>query len=237
MARSLADVTYNYQVICENIAKAAQSVGKTADDITFLAATKTVDAPTINHAISLGLRYIGENRVQELLSKYEDYDLDHASLQFIGHLQSNKVRQIVGKVDLIQSVDSVKLAREISRCSLKQNISTDILLEVNIGREENKSGVLPEALPELLDEIKDIPAIKVRGLMAIPPICENAQENCKFFDNMRHIFLDIGSKNIDNISMEVLSMGMSDDYTEAIRCGANMIRVGSALFGKRNYQI
>ncbi|MEE3492000.1 YggS family pyridoxal phosphate-dependent enzyme [Ruminococcus sp.] len=237
MARSLADVTYNYQVICENIAKAAQSVGKTADDITFLAATKTVDAPTINHAISLGLRYIGENRVQELLSKYEDYDLDHASLQFIGHLQTNKVRQIVGKVDLIQSVDSVKLAREISRCSLKQNISTDILLEVNIGREENKSGVLPEALPELLDEIKDIPAIKVRGLMAIPPICENAQENCKFFDNMRHIFLDIGSKNIDNISMEVLSMGMSDDYAEAIRCGANMIRVGSALFGKRNYQI
>lgn len=237
MARSLADVTYNYQVICENIAQAAQSVGKTADDITFLAATKTVDAPTINHAISLGLRYIGENRVQELLSKYEDYDLDHASLQFIGHLQSNKVRQIVGKVDLIQSVDSVKLAREISRCSLKQGISTDILLEVNIGREENKSGVLPEALPELLDEIKDIPAIKVRGLMAIPPICENAQENCKFFDNMRHIFLDIGSKNIDNISMEVLSMGMSDDYAEAIRCGANMVRVGSALFGKRNYQI
>ena len=236
MARSLADVTYNYQVICENIAKAAQSVGKTADDITFLAATKTVDAPTINHAISLGLRYIGENRVQELLSKYEDYDLDHASLQFIGHLQTNKVRQIVGKVDLIQSVDSVKLAREISRCSLKQGISTDILLEVNIGREENKSGVLPEALPELLDEIKDIPAIKVRGLMAIPPICENAQENCKFFDNMRHIFLDIGSKNIDNISMEVLSMGMSDDYAEAIRCGANMVRVGSALFGKRNYQ-
>ena len=237
MARSLADVEYNYRVICENIARAAQSVGKTADDITFLAATKTVDAPTINHAISLGLRYIGENRVQELLSKYEDYDLDHASLQFIGHLQTNKVRQIVGKVDLIQSVDSVKLAREISRCSLKQGISTDSLLEVNIGREENKSGVLPEALPELLDEIKDIPAIKVRGLMAIPPICENAQENCKFFDNMRHIFLDIGSKNIDNISMEVLSMGMSDDYAEAIRCGANMVRVGSALFGKRNYQI
>ena len=237
MARSLADVEYNYRVICENIARAAQSVGKTADDITFLAATKTVDAPTINHAISLGLRYIGENRVQELLSKYEDYDLDHASLQFIGHLQSNKVRQIVGKVDLIQSVDSVKLAREISRCSQKQGVSTDILLEVNIGREENKSGVLPEALPELLDEIKDIPAIKVRGLMAIPPICENAQENCKFFDNMRHIFLDIGSKNIDNISMEVLSMGMSDDYAEAIRCGATMVRVGSALFGKRNYQI
>ncbi len=235
MERSLADVEYNYRRICENIEKAAQSVGKSADDITFLAATKTVDAETINHAISLGLRYIGENRVQELLSKYDSYDLDHASLQFIGHLQTNKVRRIVGKVDLIQSVDSEKLAREISRCSEKLGITTDILLEVNIGREENKSGVLPEQLEELLEKVKDIPAVKVRGLMAIPPICENAQENCKFFDNMRHIFLDIRTKNIDNISMDILSMGMSDDYQEAIRCGANMIRVGSALFGKRNY--
>ena len=128
MERSLADVEYNYRRICENIEKAAQSVGKSADDITFLAATKTVDAETINHAISLGLRYIGENRVQELLSKYDSYDLDHASLQFIGHLQTNKVRQIVGKVDLIQSVDSEKLAREISRCSEKLGITTDILL-------------------------------------------------------------------------------------------------------------
>ena len=235
MASSFSDVEYNYRTICENIARAAESVGKTADDITFLAATKTVDAATINHAISLGLRYIGENRVQELLSKYDAYDLDHASLQFIGHLQSNKVRQIVGKVDLIQSVDSVKLAREISRCSQKLGISTDILIEVNIGREENKSGVLPEKLPELLDEIRSIEAVRVRGLMAIPPICGDAQENCKFFDNMRHIFLDIKGKKIDNISMDVLSMGMSDDYAEAIKCGANMIRVGSALFGARNY--
>ena len=235
MERSLADVTYNYQKICENIERAAQAAGKTADDIIFLAATKTVDAPVINHAISLGLRYIGENRVQELLSKYDDYDLEHASLQFIGHLQTNKVRQIVGKVDLIQSVDSEKLAREISRCSQKLGVTTDILLEVNIGREENKSGVLPEKLPELIDRVKDIPAVKVRGLMTIPPICENAQENRKFFDNMRHIFLDIGSKNIDNISMDILSMGMSDDYEEAIRCGATMVRVGSALFGARYY--
>ena len=146
------------------------------------------------------------------------------------------MRQIVGKVDLIQSVDSQKLAKEISKCSIKQGISTDILLEVNIGREENKSGVMPEMLPELIDQIRDIPAVKVRGLMAIPPICENAQENCKFFDNMNKLFLDIRSKNIDNISMDILSMGMSDDYEEAIKCGANMIRVGSALFGARNYQ-
>ena len=237
MASSLSDVTYNYQAICENIARAAQSVGKTADDIIFLAATKTVDAPTINHAISLGLRYIGENRVQELRAKYDDYDLSRASLHFIGHLQTNKVRQIVGKVDLIQSVDSVRLAQEISRCSVNKGITTDILVEVNIGREENKSGVLPEHLPELLDELRPIEAVRVRGLMAIPPICENAQENCKFFDNMRNIFLDIKSKNIDNISMDILSMGMSDDYQEAIKCGANMIRVGSALFGPRLYNV
>ena len=236
-ASSLSDITYRYNTICENIARAAEESGRTAGDIIFLAATKTVDPAAINHAISLGLRYIGENRVQELLSKYDAYDLEHASLQFIGHLQTNKVRQIVGKVDLIQSVDSVKLAEEISRCSKKLGISTDILLEVNVGREENKSGVMPEQLPELIENIRSIDAIKVRGLMAIPPICENAQENSKFFDIMRNIFLDIKAKNIDNISMDILSMGMSDDYAEAIRCGANMIRVGSALFGARNYNI
>ncbi len=235
MARSFSDVEYNYAKICEDIAAAAQSVGKTADDITFLAATKTVDAPLINHAISLGLSYIGENRVQELLSKFDDYDLEHASLQFIGHLQTNKVRQIVGKVDLIQSVDSVKLASEISRCSSKLGITTDILVEVNIGREANKSGVMPEQLDELLAQLSEIEAIRIKGLMAIPPICDFAQENRKFFDNMRNIFLDIRSKNIDNISMDILSMGMSDDYTEAIKCGANMVRIGSALFGARNY--
>ena len=233
--RYLSDVTDRYKRICENIAAAAQSAGRSADDITFLAATKTVEPAEINHAISLGLRYIGENRVQELLSKYDAYDLDHASLQFIGHLQTNKVRQIVGKVDLIQSVDSLKLAQEIARCSQKLGITTDILLEVNIGREENKSGVLPEMLPELVDQVRRIEAIRVRGLMTIPPICETAQENCKFFDNMRHIFLDIKDKNIDNISMDILSMGMSDDYAEAIQCGATMVRVGSALFGARNY--
>jgi pyridoxal phosphate enzyme (YggS family) len=235
MARSFSDVEYNYAKICEDIAAAAQSVGKTADDITFLAATKTVDAPLINHAISPGLSYIGENRVQELLSKYDDYDLEHASLQFIGHLQTNKVRQIVGKVDLIQSVDSVKLASEISRCSSKLGITTDILVEVNIGREANKSGVMPEQLDELLAQLSEIEAIRIKGLMAIPPICDFAQENRKFFDNMRNIFLDIRSKNIDNISMDILSMGMSDDYTEAIKCGANMVRIGSALFGARDY--
>lgn len=235
MANSLIDVEYNYKQICENIAKAAQTCGRSFDDITLLAATKTVDAPTINHAISLGLKYIGENRVQELLSKYDDYNLTNCSLQFIGHLQTNKVRQIIDKVDLIQSVDSVKLASEISRQAVLKNREMDILVEVNIGREENKSGVMPEKLTDLLYEVKDLPAIHIKGLMSIPPICENTHKICKYFDNMHKMFIDIKGENIDNISMDILSMGMSDDYEQAILCGSNMVRVGSAMFGARNY--
>lgn len=154
--KRLQDIASNYRLIEESIAKAAQESGRNREDITFLAATKTVDAAAINYAISLGLRYIGENRVQELLSKYGEYSLENASLQFIGHLQSNKVRQIVGKVDMIQSVDSVKLASEIGRQSVMKGIVTDILLEVNIGGEENKSGVLPEGLEELISQIREI---------------------------------------------------------------------------------
>lgn len=236
-ARSLSDVEYNYRMINERIAEAALKSGRKREDITFLAATKTVDADTINHAISLGLDHIGENRVQELLAKYNDYDLSNCSLQFIGHLQSNKVRQIIDKVDLIQSVDSVKLATEISKQSLKINKSTDVLVEVNIGREENKSGVMPEMLEELLCQIAEMDGISVKGLMAIPPICDTSQKISKFFHNMNNLFIDISQKKIDNISMTILSMGMSSDYYEAILEGANMIRVGSSLFGERNYNI
>ncbi len=231
----LRDVEYNYRLIDERIAEAAQKVGKKREDITFLAATKTVEAPVINHAISLGLDHIGENRVQELLSKYEDYDLTNCSLQFIGHLQSNKVRQIVDKVDLIQSVDSLKLAKEINRQSEKLGKKTDILVEVNIGREENKSGVFEEELEELLCQIAQLPHISIKGLMTIPPICDNKHKISNYFNNMHKIFLDISQKKLDNISMTILSMGMSADYYEAILEGANMIRVGSALFGARNY--
>lgn len=235
MERSLSDVEYNYKLINERIAEAAEKSGRKREDITFLAATKTVDADVINYAISLGLDHIGENKVQELLSKYEKYDLAHASLQFIGHLQTNKVRQIVDKVDLIQSVDSLKLASEISKQSLKIGKKTDVLVEVNIGREENKSGVIPEQLDELLCQIVDLKGISVKGLMAIPPICDNTHKISKYFDNMRNIFIDISSKKLDNISMTILSMGMSADYYEAILQGATMVRVGSSLFGARDY--
>ena len=205
-ARSLSDVEYNYKLINERIAEAAQKVGKSREDITFLAATKTVEPEVINHAISLGLDHIGENKVQELLSKYDSYNLENCSLQFIGHLQTNKVRQIVDKVDLIQSVDSVKLANEIAKQSLKLNKTTDILVEVNIGREVNKSGVYPENLEELLCEISKIEGISVKGLMTIPPICDNKHKISKYFNNMHNIFIDISQKKLDNISMTILSM-------------------------------
>lgn len=235
MEKLLRDVEYNYNLINERISEAAQKVGKSREDIKFLAATKTVDVQVINYAISLGLEYIGENKVQELLSKYDDYNLDNCSLQFIGHLQSNKVKQIVGKVDLIQSVDSVKLAKEISKQSLNKNVNTKILVEVNIGREENKSGVLPESTYELIDEIKDFDNISVSGLMTIPPISENSQEISEYFNKVNKLFIDISDKKLDNVSMDILSMGMSSDYYEAILMGANMVRVGSSLFGARDY--
>lgn len=235
MEKLLSDVEYNYNLINERIAQAAQKVGKRRGDITLLAATKTVSPNVINHAISLGLDHIGENKVQELLSKYDEYDLENTSLQFIGHLQTNKVRQIVDKVDMIQSVDSVKLASEISKQALKFNKKMDVLVEVNIGREENKSGVEPEKLEELLCEIAKFEGISVKGLMAIPPICENQHKIAKYFNNMHNIFIDISQKKLDNISMTILSMGMSADYYEAILEGANMVRVGSSLFGARNY--
>ena len=229
-------VRRNYEEITEQIARAAERSGRRSENITFLAATKTVAPPVINYAISLGLRHIGENKVQELLSKYDEYNLSACDLQFIGHLQTNKVRQIIGRVSMIQSVDSLRLAQEISRQSAKNDCTTDILIEVNIGEEESKSGVPAEQLEELLGQISLLERIKVRGLMAIPPICDKKAETCKFFNRMHHLFIDISSKTLDNISMDFLSMGMSDDFAEAIEAGANMVRIGSRLFGARVYR-
>ena len=232
----LYDVERSYWEITENIARAAEKSGRKYEDILFLAATKTVEPKVINHAVSLGLKYIGENKVQELLSKYEEYDLKNCDLQFIGHLQTNKVRQIIDKVSMIQSVDSVKLANEISKQSVKNSLVSNILIEVNIGREENKSGVLAEELEELLGRVSEMPNIKVRGLMTVPPICEKKTDVCKFFDKMQQLFIDISAKKMDNIYMDYLSMGMSDDYEEAVLSGANMVRIGSRLFGRRIYR-
>ena len=236
MRDRMEQIRQNYEEITEEIARAAEKSGRKAEDIHFLAATKTVEPALINYAIGLGLRYIGENRVQELLSKYDEYRLDSCELQFIGALQTNKVRQIVGKVSMIQSVDSIKLMKEIDRQSEKNGIVTNILLEVNIGRETNKSGVLEENLEELLKSAAFLSHIRVRGLMTVPPICEKKADVFKFFDKMHQLFIDISGKTMDNVSMDFLSMGMSDDFSEAIQCGANMIRVGSRLFGARVYR-
>ena len=232
----LDNVRANYFEIKENIARAAEKSGRKPEEITFLAATKTVEPAVINYAVSLGLKHIGENKVQELLSKYEEYDLKNCELQFIGHLQTNKVRQIIDKVAMIQSVDSRKLAAEISKQSVKNGIVSNILIEVNIGREENKSGVLKEELDELIGKISEMPNIKIRGLMTVPPICKEKIEVCKFFDEMYQLFIDFSCKKSDNVCMDYLSMGMSHDYEEAVLSGANMVRVGSRLFGQRIYR-
>ena len=235
MARlSDKDFDINFKEIKNNIAHAAEKSGRNAKDIILLAATKTVEVDRINYAISEGLEYIGENRVQEFLSKKDCLLPCHR--HFIGHLQTNKVKDIVPFVELIHSVDSVRLAKEISKQSVKFNKTTDILLEVNVGNEQSKSGFLIEEVENAIIEIAKLPNIHVKGLMAIPPICETAEDNRKYFSIMYKLFIDISTKKIDNSSMDFLSMGMSDDYEVAISEGANIVRVGSALFGKRIYK-
>ena len=218
------DVEENYKVITNRIAEAAVRSGRKPEDITFLAATKTVPAEVINHAIGCGLRFIGENRVQEFMDKYEKIDWD-----------KGVSGQIIDKVDCIQSVDSVKLAKEISRLAEKIGRKMPVLIEVNIGGEESKGGIEKAALPALLEEIAVLPGIQVNGLMAIPPICAEKSALCNYFSQMHQSFIDIRAKKIDNVFMNCLSMGMSSDYAEAIECGATMVRIGSSLFGPRDY--
>lgn len=225
----------NFADIKKRIAISTEKSGRTANDIMLLAATKTIDIEVINHAIASGLYAIGENRVQEFLSKEEK--LLPVDKHFIGHLQSNKAKDIVGKVSLIHSVHSLKLAKIIGEISVKKGIVSDILLEVNIGNEESKSGFSSEELLLNLEEISKIKGIFVRGLMTIPPICDNSAKNRAYFKEMYNLFLDIQGKKIDNSSMEFLSMGMSDDFETAIEEGANIVRIGTALFGKRNYTL
>ncbi len=230
---SAKEFDLNFAAITEKLSIAAKKSGRKAEDIILLAATKTVDAETINYAISKGIKYIGENKVQELLTKNDD--IVEAHRHFIGHLQTNKVKDIIDKVELIQSVDSLKLAKEISKQAVKFDKEMDILLEVNIGGEDSKWGFSPENIEENLREIAVFPNIHIKGLMAIPPICEIAEQNRKYFKQMYKLFIDIGSKKIDNSDMQYLSMGMSDDFDIAVEEGANLIRLGTALFGRRIY--
>ncbi len=223
----------NISKIQYQIGEAAIRSGRSPVDITLVAATKTVPSNLVREAVSAGIKICGENRVQEMVGKLEEGAYDDASLHFIGHLQTNKVRDVVGRVSLVQSVDSVRLAREIGARSDQLGICSDILLEVNIGNEATKGGFNPETLENNIEEIVGILGIKVRGLMTIPPFLSDPEDSRKFFYKLSTIFVDISTKKYDNISMDILSMGMSDDFVQAIEEGANMVRVGSAIFGSR----
>ena len=228
-------IAENVARIMLDIEKAAIAAGRDPKEITLCAATKMNDADRVRQAIAAGILCCGENRVQELTQKLSENAYEGADLHFIGHLQTNKVKQVVGKVSLIQSVDSLRLLQAVSKEAVRQGILQDILLEINIGEEASKSGFMLCDIMPLLENLNSYPNVRVRGLMAIPPICENQGDNNKFFEEIHNLSVDIKAKKYDNVCMEILSMGMSDDYEDAIAHGSTMIRIGTAIFGARNY--
>lgn len=228
-------IAENLRQVQAKIAAAAALSGRDAGDITLVGATKMNDAARVQEAIAAGLKVCGENRVQELLEKDAQGAYAGAGLHFIGHLQKNKAKQIVGRVSLIHSVDSLELMALISRLAAERGIQQDILLEVNAAGETSKSGFRPEDISAAVDAAAQYPGIFLCGLMAIPPICQNGKENAPYFKLMKQLFIDNEAKKYDNVSMGFLSMGMSGDYETAIACGANIVRVGSAIFGQRIY--
>ena len=228
-------IVENVAKIKADIEKAAIAAGRDPKEVLLCAATKMNDAEAVRQAIAAGVDLCGENRVQELTAKLSENAYDGAPVHFIGHLQTNKVRQVVGKVDLIQSVDSMRLLEAINKEAAKQNIIQDILLEINIGNEDSKSGFDADQLHTVLEKMVDFDNIRVKGLMAIPPVCHNSGENRKFFQKMCNLAVDITTKKYDNVWVDILSMGMSGDYMDAIACGSTMIRVGTAIFGARDY--
>lgn len=228
-------IAENLHAVQARVAEAALRSGRSPEEIVLVGATKMNDAGRIQEAIDAGLRVCGENRVQEFLEKEPQGAYRGAEIHFIGHLQKNKARQLVGKVSLIQSVDSLELLALISRLALRQGLRQQVLLEVNVAGEAAKSGFRPEEIAAVIDAAAEYEGIFVRGLMAVPPICREGKENIPYFQLMKQLFIDNGAKKYDNVFMGFLSMGMSGDYETAIACGANMVRVGSAIFGQRVY--
>lgn len=225
----------NLKKVREEIAETAIKNGRNPEDIKLMAVTKTVCPELINHAISCGVDLIGENKVQEVLLKKPDLNLEHCDLHLIGHLQSNKVKKIVGEVSTIQSVDSFALASQISKRSLENGITTDILLEVNIGEDDAKFGYSAQETEDELMKMAELEGIKIKGLMTIAPNFKDSVKNECVFANMHKLFIDIRAKKLDNVSMDILSMGMSGDFKEAVAQGSTLVRVGSAIFGERHY--
>ena len=228
-------VTENVKSVKDKIAAAAISSGRKPEDIVLVAATKMNGADAVREAIAAGVDACGENRMQELREKNEQGAYEGAPLHFIGSLQKNKVKYLVGTVALIQSVDSEELMEAIDKKAAGLGICQDILLEVNIGGESAKSGFAPELTAARAEKAAGFSHLRVRGLMAVPPICADPEDNRPYFARMKQLFVDIGAKKYDNVTMDFLSMGMSGDFEAAILEGANMVRVGTGIFGARDY--
>lgn len=226
----------NINLVRENVKAACQKAGRADAEVTLIAVSKTKPVEAILEAYETGCRDFGENKVQELMDKYEVLPKD-IRWHMIGHLQRNKVKYIVGKVALIHSVDSFRLAEEISKEAVKKNVIADILVEVNVAGEESKFGTTTEEAIALIEKIAALPGISVKGLMTIAPYVEKEEENRQYFVNLRQLSVDIKRKNIDNVSMDILSMGMTGDYRTAIEEGATYVRVGTGIFGDRDYGV
>ena len=229
-------IAENIAQIRANIAQACAQAGRSPEEITLVGASTMNDAAACREAIAAGIDALGENRVQEMTAKLAENAYDGAPLHFIGHLQRNKVKQVVGKVSLIQSVGSVELLEEIEKVAAREQLVQDILLEVNIGREEAKSGFDPDAVTAAAEAALSLPHVRVRGLMTIPPADADRDTNMRYFQEVQALYVDINTKLFHN-ELKCLSMGMSGDYMDAIRCGATMVRVGTAIFGARHYNI
>lgn len=225
---------HNFEEVERRIQAACKRSGRKREEVTLIAVSKTKPVETLQEAYDFGTRIFGENKVQELTDKYEALPKD-ISWHMIGHLQRNKVKYIIDKAELIHSVDSLRLAQTIEKEAAKKGLTADILIEVNVAREESKFGVFPEEVSDLVSQISQFPHIKIRGLMTIAPYVENPEENRVYFQRLRKLAVDIEREKSDNVNMSILSMGMTNDYEVAIEEGATMVRVGTGLFGVRNY--
>lgn len=225
----------NLEAVEKNITEACKKAGRDRDSVTLIAVSKTKPVSMLKEAYALGCRDFGENKVQELMDKYEELPKD-IRWHMIGHLQTNKVKYIVGKTTLIHSVDSLHLAEAISKEAEKKDVTVDILVEVNVAEEESKFGTTSEQAVALVEEIAALPNISIKGLMTIAPYVENSEENRQYFDALKQLSVDITRKSIDNVNMNVLSMGMTGDYMTAIEEGATYVRVGTGIFGERQYK-
>lgn len=226
----------NFNIVENKIKNACEKSGRKREEVTLIAVSKTKPVEMLQEAYDLGARVFGENKVQEIVDKYDALP-DDISWHMIGHLQRNKIKYIIDKVDLIHSVDSVRLAEAIEKEAAKHDVTANILLEVNVAKEDTKFGLMVEDVEAVVEEISKFPHIRVKGLMTIAPFVENPEENREYFQRLRKLSVDIEAKKFDNVTMSILSMGMTNDYEIAIEEGATMVRVGTGLFGARNYAL